>query len=233
MTTEVFLKTRLVMMPSRSNSKPEIQFKFSIFCHKVCAILKQFLGTFTTTGMPLDLKNKCPEQGECHSPPVSFCENIMETSSLGTSHLGHNQSFPAGSRKAGGLEERNMRSSPPGCVNLDESWFLTPKMRVISLPALQGCWDIQIPRGRHDTRHKAGGHVCSPHALGPQSLRSAYPITSHLVLLLTGANTQGALNTHLLHQQLGVAFGTFNQATKGHPLPTHTVAISHHQCAQS
>lgn len=55
--------------------------------------------------MPLDLKDQCPEQGDGHYPQVSFCENITETSSLGTSHLGQSQSFPAVSREAGGLEE--------------------------------------------------------------------------------------------------------------------------------
>lgn len=50
-------KTRNDALPRELNAR-KMQFKFSIFHRKVCAILKQFLGTFITTGMPLVSRNE-------------------------------------------------------------------------------------------------------------------------------------------------------------------------------
>lgn len=63
-----FLKARLTVVPSCSNSKPETQFEVAAFDHKVGDISKQFLETFaTTTGMPLVLRNEA-ENTESTTP---------------------------------------------------------------------------------------------------------------------------------------------------------------------
>lgn len=107
MTTEVFLKTRLAVMPSHSNSTLAIQFKFALFHHKVCAVLKQFLETCTTAGTSLVLRNGCPEQTvplpsrvvphrpAAWGPPISATELSTQSSS-------------ARSREAGEVGERKV-----------------------------------------------------------------------------------------------------------------------------